>query len=114
MSEGAVNVMPASTHFIRDPRVLFLSLATAAVAVQKPLGRSGSAGSGTQGVVTNIPSQEDDDYEEDGEDMDRKDWMMAETDNGMLTEKQKMKSRVVTMSNDSTCMVRMEGAGIKG
>ena len=46
-------------------------------------------------AASNVPLQTDEEYHDDFEGMDQRDWIIAETEAGMLTEKQEMKSRAV-------------------
>ena len=90
--DGVVEVKPACIHFIRNFWVRGVNLATAAV--DEPESRQqqipAPAGCDLRHLVQNEDEDEDDD---DFEDVEQRDWILAETEVERLTQKMKMKSR---------------------
>ena len=86
--DGVMQVTFACIHFIRDLWVWRLNLATTAVDVPelaeepKLLFTWVCVISETFGTATNVPTQKEDgdEHDEDFEEMDKRDWIVAETE----------------------------------
>ena len=88
--EDVVSVRPACIHAIRDLRVWRWNLATSAVnlreLVEEPvLAHRVYVTADIFGAATNVPLDNDDEYN----DTEQRDWIMAETEHGVLTQRQK-------------------------
>ena len=75
-------------------RVVRLSLATTEAGEDRALAHRVFVTTEISGAATNVSLQDDDDNDAVLEDVDPKDWIMDETENGM-TGKQEVKSRAV-------------------